>query len=525
MPVQNAPLARMTARPHRRSRIDRLSTALLVPLLVWAIGAEPATAARPDGQLVLTIVDEATGEPLAARMTLRNPRGRPVVTRGVGVASLGDHFYVDSAVTLALRRGQYTFDLDAGPEYHPQQGHFEILRRSDDATEVRMRRAVDLANEGWVGADLDAPRQLTGLETAMRAERLGYKAHLAWREAKGRWENVSDQLRRADRGHLQHGVIGDDGLIFYRPAPTLAVADLHTIDRVDAARLVELKQEGWRVVAADLTDWRLPIWLAYDALDAAMVLDAASLAEREPRTTTGPARDTTFYPGVRGLGRWREKIYFHVLGAGLRLPPVAGSGSGENELPLGSARVYAWTDGDDSPEAWWNAVADGATFVTTGPLLRPTVGGRRPGHVFYVDSSLDVGGDVVGDAGGGADFQIALSLTTREPIEYLELLQNGEVSATVALRDVAASGGRLPPLTFDGPGWFAVRAVTPSETNYRRAMSAPFYVTADGTPRISAKSCRFFLDWLDQIGDQASAGEIEAAKAFWTKRLAGANAR
>ncbi|MEM1304705.1 MAG: hypothetical protein AAGG46_07395, partial [Planctomycetota bacterium] len=496
MPVQNAPLARMTARPHRRSRIDRLSTALLVPLLVWAIGAEPATAARPDGQLVLTIVDEATGEPLAARMTLRNPRGRPVVTRGAGVASLGDHFYVDGRVVLALRRGQYTFDLDAGPEYHPQQGHFEIVRRSDDATEVRMRRAVDLANEGWVGADLDAPRQLAGLVTAMRAERLAHTAWIAWRQTSGAWKPLTPRPPKnpADNVGPAGAATGNDNaaLRLYRPDGSIDADALRSLDRVDARALARLRREGWRVVAADLTDWRLPIWLAADAVDAVVLIDAASLADREPRAEPGPPRspprNKTLFPGTRGVGRWREAIYFHALGAGLRLPPVAGSGSGENELPLGSARVYAWTDGDDSPAGWWNAVADGATFVTTGPLLRPTVGGRRPGHVFYVDSSLDVGGDVVGDAGGGADFQIALSLTTREPIEYLELLQNGEVSATVALRDVAASGGRLPPLTFDGPGWFAVRAVTPSETNYRRAMSAPFYVTADGTPRISAKS-------------------------------------
>ena len=33
-------------------------------------------------------------------------------------------------------------------------------------------------------------------------------------------------------------------------------------------------------------------------------------------------------------------MYYHVLNCGLRIPPVAGSGSGTNDNPVGTNRVY-----------------------------------------------------------------------------------------------------------------------------------------------------------------------------------------
>jgi hypothetical protein len=45
---------------------------------------------------------------------------------------------------LPLRRGQYTFELDAGPEYRTQHGHFEIERQAEDAKRIEMERFANL---------------------------------------------------------------------------------------------------------------------------------------------------------------------------------------------------------------------------------------------------------------------------------------------------------------------------------------------------------------------------------------------
>lgn len=491
----------------------RISPVCLL-LLIAACGmAVEAPAARPDGRLELSIVDAANSQPIAARMILRDPRGRPVRQRGLGSAAHGDHFYIDGQAVLELRRGQYTFTLDAGPEFHPQSGHFEIERRADDAKQVAMRRAVDLQAEGWIGADLDAPRPGDGFGAALRGERLGFAARVITTHTRGGWEPTDRRPAKQPRTPETQGgaawrSVGGPLLFYPRNESQLPTAD----DPLTGQRLGELRLDGCRVVAADLTAWRLPIWVAYDALDAAMVIDAASLADRPPRKPLGLPRDEALYPGARGVGRWREAIYFHLLNAGVALPPVAGSGSGVTDAPLGSARVYASVDDAASPDSWWDAVKAGATFVTTGPLLRPSVDGRRPGHTFFLDS------------GSSTEFQVALSLTTRDPIEYLELIKNGVVEQTVSLRTVAKQGGRLPPLSFDGSGWFTVRAATTLGPAYHRAMSAPYFVSAGNTPRISAKSCRFFLDWLTRLEGHATPEELAHARAFWSAQLAKAKA-
>ena len=80
-------------------------------------------APHADGELRIEVVDSATGQPIAARMHLSTGRKagarvqskRPVKLNLPGTAEFGGHFYIDGAVTLPLRIGQYTFELEADP--------------------------------------------------------------------------------------------------------------------------------------------------------------------------------------------------------------------------------------------------------------------------------------------------------------------------------------------------------------------------------------------------------------------------
>ena len=86
----------------------------------------------------------------------------------------------------------------------------------------------------------------------------------------------------------------------------------------------------------------------------------------------------------------------------------------------------------------------GQVVVTNGPLLRPRVfgpgaprEGALPGHVFKADKGKTV------------ELQIALNLSTRDPIDYLEVVQDGKVVHEVRLDQWAKAGGKLPPVKFD----------------------------------------------------------------------------
>ena len=125
-----------------------------------------------------------------------------------------------------------------------------------------------------------------------------------------------------------------------------------------------------------------------------------------------------------------------------------------------------------------------------------------PGHVFEEP------------AGQSAEFEIALTLSTREPINYLEIIKDGHVEREVSF-DEYRQGARLPKVRFDQSGWFLVRAVTAASKTYRFAMTGPYYVQIGPQPRISKRSAQFFLDWaierqrqIEELEDAAQRAEV-----------------
>ena len=146
--------------------------------------------------------------------------------------------------------------------------------------------------------------------------------------------------------------------------------------------------------------------------------------------------------------------------------------------------MYVHCGDEFSTERVVGGLDDGQVFVTNGPLLRPMVEGQPPGYVFHLERS------------GPLELEIGLNLATRVPVEYLQIVKNGDVEQEVRLDEFAAQGGKLPPVEFDDSGWFLVRAVTNNMKNYQFASSGPYYVERAGKPRVSRASVQFFLDWI-----------------------------
>ena len=66
-------------------------------------------------------------------------------------------------------------------------------------------------------------------------------------------------------------------------------------------------------------------------------------------------------------------------------------------------------------QQWWKNLKAGQVVVTNGPLLRAKVEKELPGHTFH------------GEKGRDLELEIGMTLTTREPISYLEIVQDGQV--------------------------------------------------------------------------------------------------
>ena len=111
-----------------------LSNLLQIPVCMMILGLlaleSRALAAPRSGELEITVVDADTNEPMACRMHLKNARGRP--RKAPKLPFLKDHFCFDGTLSMTLREGNYTFELECGPEYYTRTGHFSMDRAGSD---------------------------------------------------------------------------------------------------------------------------------------------------------------------------------------------------------------------------------------------------------------------------------------------------------------------------------------------------------------------------------------------------------
>ncbi len=126
-----------------------LGLLMILANTAWAAGR---------GQLEITVVDRQTGKPIACRMHLKNASGKP--RKAKRAPFWHDHFVFPGKISLDLPTGNYTFDLERGPEYVTRSGHFRIDPFADDTKQIDLARFVDMAADGWYSGDLLAEIQV-----------------------------------------------------------------------------------------------------------------------------------------------------------------------------------------------------------------------------------------------------------------------------------------------------------------------------------------------------------------------------
>jgi len=494
------------------------------------LGGANAAWAGSGGQLTIQVVDRDTDEPLACRMHLTNASKRPL--KAPKTPFWQDHFVFAGEITLKLPKGEYTFELERGPEYLIRTGHFTMEDLSKDTQVMDLKRFVNMAKEGWWSGDLDVQRPVKDLELLMQAEDLHVVQLVTWPGQKsllGTLNAAKQPLVRFDEDRYYHLLAGIDAraggsLLMYNLPEPLDLADAEKEFPPQQKTIVAAKRrEGAWVDAQRLSSWDLPIWIACGGLDSVQLANS-QLGRKTSAATegNGKPRDPMFFPGPTGGGRWAEKIYYHLLNCGLHVIPTAGSGSGNVANPLGYNRMYVHVEGEMTYEKWWQSVQAGKVVVTNGPLIRPTVEGQMPGYVFRAETGSEV------------ELEIGLNLATRDRVSYLEVIKNGEIAHLVRLDEWAQNDGKLPLLTFKESGWFLVRAVTDLTETYRFGTTAPYYVEIGQLPRISKRSAQFFLDWVNERTSKlkltdAKQREIvlkyhRQAQAYWEEMVAKANA-
>lgn len=519
--------------------------------------------AHAQSDVTLESVDEGSGAPVPARIEFLKSAKRLKVDRKI--PTIGDSWLCDGSLPLQPSTGDFEFMARRGPEFKEIRGGFTIEGRTKDSVVIEIPRAVDMHAEDWYSGDLSSEIAPEWSSLWQRAEVLDLVVDSSLAPATAatkkppagrakspqdassadtdpnrvgfRWKSASSEFRSPELNFAIHRP-GGEASPEKMNTPSEALQRLREAS-ADANAMLEVTQ---------LLSRDVPILVAQPNMKLARVLNSSQRPKSDD-ALLHPKRESpeefarlvaTFgkdkhnvsllapiapeerlrFKSQRGAGMLAEYIHWQLLEAGLRIAPSAASGFGRGDTHLGYNRTYAYIDSEPSVDAWWKSAKEGGLVVTNGPLLRALINGVPPGAVQSVYDSQPL------------PLSINVSLAVREPVDYLDVIFNGETLYSAKLEEHYRKG-EFPEISIDRSGWLVIRVITEHDAGYRMASTAPFYYEFNEQPRISRRACEFFQTWLNRseariLADAATADAyrelLESAKRFWSERLQQANA-
>jgi hypothetical protein len=220
-----------------------------------------------------------------------------------------------------------------------------------------------------------------------------------------------------------------------------------------------------------------------------------------------------------------SEIWYRLLNCGFRLPAAAGTDAFPNFAslrgPPGLVRVYARVSGFGARGAglgeertgalpaprpprpaprdhqvFLAAIKAGRTFVTNAPLLDFQITGP--------DDVTRQAGDEIALPIGEHQLEVRAILRSNVPVDHLELVGNGKVVASLALRRGGTSADTTIVLPVERSGWYVLRAWSdrprlPVLDLYPFASTSPIYVRVGDAAVRSREDADYFLGWLAHV--------------------------
>jgi hypothetical protein len=406
----------------------------------------------------VTVVDDATGQPVPCRVHFRSPEGVPYQPHGHhnhvaqnleswhydvgGDVRLGNttYAYIDGTCQGWLPRGEVQVDVARGFEYEPLRQAVRIDPGQRELT-LRLRRNTDLAAQGWWSGDSHVHFLSTaGAQLEQRGEDLKV-VNLLQAQWGALFTNTEDftgrpsiidggdyvtyvgqENRQHQLGHMLLWGLKEPVMPWSSDGP----------DEADLGGALDATLSDW----ADRTH----------AQGGTVVAAHFPLPNGEPAVlvTTGRA------DAVEMLSVGDDPLieYYRYLNCGYRLPLVGGTDKMSSSVPVGIYRTYARLGDDEefSYDGWCRAVREGRTFLSGGPLLSFSVEGRQAGDTLAL--------------GGPGTVHVEASVTSIFPLSKLEIVCNGEV---VAAATASSTGGErqftlAEDIRIDGHSWIVCRA-------------------------------------------------------------------
>ena len=362
-------------------------------------------------------------------------------------------FYFDGEYRAEIPVGDYTLVLSKGPEYRVHEQTITISPELQKA-DVVMKRFGQMNRLGWYSGDDHVHMTRHAADNAS-IQKIMEAEHIQVTNVLQMGNPASPHFMQYAMGRNGRYFVGNHGLVPGAEDPRTALRG-HTIslnikevirdpetyllyDEVFARYRAQGGMSGYAHVAGDW--FNVGRGLALDvplaAVDFIEVLQDGEL-------------DTTYW--------------YDFLNLGFNIVPTAGSDFPYLNQP-GAERVYVETGSEFSPDLWFENLRKGRSFVTNGPLLSLSVGGKGPGSTIEAER-----GDTVRVSAG------ASLNPDHEALDRVELVVHGKVVASSDNVDNANSALLSHDLEVMRGVWIAVRAYGADQSV---AHSAPVFVVTD----------------------------------------------
>lgn len=432
----------------------------------------------------VTVVDEGTGEPVPCRVHFRSPRGVPYQPHGhdnrVAFEEGSWNIDVGGDVRLAqttyaaingtcegwLPQGDVIVDVVRGFEYEPLRTVVQIAPGQQELR-LELRRWISMTDHGWYSGDSHVHFLSTAASLREQmAEDLNVVNVLAtqWGNfCTGAEEFTGEPVISADRRYVSY--VSQENR-----QHLLGHLALWGLKKPVLPFCSDGLSEGPLGGALDttLSDW------ADRCHDQGGTVIIAHVPR--PNGETAALIATGRADAVEMIIHRRDahRAYYDYLNCGYRVPLVGGTDKMSADVPVGLYRTYAHLgDRRFDFDSWQQAVRDGRTFVSSGPMIGLTVQGGGPGDCV----SLAQPGTVAVHAWCEGTI----------PVDTLEVVKNGEVVATAHRTGDDRRIALDVSLAMDEDSWIAVRCGGPDYFDgmrhrdvWRRAIFAhtsPVYVS------------------------------------------------
>ena len=479
---------------------------------------------RPRG-FVKVLVENEIGNPTYARVSMTDAGGRACVPRKE-VMRADDAFdrserafeahYVETTgdENFAAPVGRVELEVTKGFEYGVERQSIDVKAGIQQQVVVRLHRlpAVHPQGEHWISSDLHVHMNYGGtyynttndLVRSSQAENLQIVNNLIVNKEQ-RFPDID-----LEGDGLDHASTSDELLLHGQ--------EFHT-SYWGHRGLLGIKQHillpgyaGYpNTAAASLYPMNADVYDMAHAQEA--LVGAVHPFDEVPDPFANPAqRITDELPVDVALGkldyieivgfsdhRATAAVWHRLLNLGFRLPAGAGTDATANYAApirgqVGMDRVYARVaPGRVKVETFFDAVKNGRTVATNGPLLDFSLGGQGIGGELKL-------------AAAQAEVPFRVKMRSIVPVDHLEIVCNGLVVKSLAGKDAADVSGTIP---LKESGWCVLRASSekaeyPVLDNYVYATTSPIYVNVGGKKPRSPEDAKYFVAWIERTIDATS---------------------